>query len=64
MERVSAEDAHRFYALSTFLHDTQKNCYNHCVVDFQHKDIGAMEKECAKKCIAKHMTIYKDLIKK
>ena len=64
MEEVQARDANRFYTITTYLQNVQDTCYNSCVVDFQSKDIGAMEKECAKACIQKHMHIYEDLVKK
>ena len=63
MEAVSAAEANRFLVVTNYLQSMQETCYSKCVVDFQSKDISAMEKECAKTCIAKHMTIYKDLIK-
>ena len=63
MEAVSAADANRFLTVTSYLQNMQEICYKKCVVDFQSKDISAMEKECAKTCIAKHMTIYKELTK-
>ena len=64
MEEVTAQDANRYFTLATHLQETARTCYSHCVVDFQSKDISAMEKECAKACIGKHMHIYEDLMKK
>eukprot|EP00356_Strombidium_inclinatum_P004747 CAMPEP_0170492736 /NCGR_PEP_ID=MMETSP0208-20121228/12754_1 /TAXON_ID=197538 /ORGANISM="Strombidium inclinatum, Strain S3" /LENGTH=64 /DNA_ID=CAMNT_0010768527 /DNA_START=11 /DNA_END=205 /DNA_ORIENTATION=+ len=63
MERVTGPEAAKYYAVADYLHEMQKTCFNNCVVDYQNKDIGAMEKECSKQCIAKHMTIYKDMLK-
>ena len=61
MQSVQASDANRFFTITNYLQQVQATCFEKCVVDFQNKDIGAMEKECAKKCITKHMTIYRDL---
>ena len=63
MESVSAYDAHKFFATSKYLYEINQNCYNKCVVDFQTKDLSAMEKECALACLKKHMAIYKDVVK-
>lgn len=63
MESVSASDAHRFFNTTRYIYQVNNFCYDKCVVDFQNKDLGSMEKECAKACLKKHMTIYKDLIK-
>ena len=63
MESVSAQEAHKFYTTSKYLFNVTQTCYEKCVVDFQTKDLGAMEKECALACLQKHMTIYKDLVK-
>jgi len=63
MESVSSVDAHKFVNTTKYLYDTQNFCYDKCVVDFQTKDIGPMEKECALACLRKHMVIYKDLVK-
>lgn len=61
MDSVSASEAHRFVATTKYLYDTNRLCFEKCVVDFQTKDISAMEKECALACLKKHMTIYKDV---
>lgn len=61
MDAVPADQANKFFAITTYLQQVQGTCYDKCVVDFQSKDISAMEKECAKSCIRKHMTIYKDM---
>lgn len=53
MDAVSAKDAHRFYVISKFLNDINEICYDKCVVDFQTKDLGTMEKECALACLKK-----------
>ena len=62
MDTVPAAKANKFYAITTYLQKVQETCYDKCVVDFQRQDISAMEKECAKNCIQKHMVIYKDLV--
>ena len=60
MHSVKASDANRFFTVTNYLYQVQETCYDKCVVDFQVKDIGVMEKSCAQACIAKHMTIYKE----
>ena len=61
MDSVSATEANRFFATTKYLNDTNCICYEKCVVDFQTKDVSAMERECAIACLKKHMTIYKDV---
>ncbi len=61
MDSVTSNDANRFYATTKYLYDTNRLCYEKCVVDFQTKDLSAMEKECALACLKKHMSIYKDI---
>eukprot|EP00352_Strombidinopsis_acuminata_P005290 CAMPEP_0176376332 /NCGR_PEP_ID=MMETSP0126-20121128/28117_1 /TAXON_ID=141414 ORGANISM="Strombidinopsis acuminatum, Strain SPMC142" /NCGR_SAMPLE_ID=MMETSP0126 /ASSEMBLY_ACC=CAM_ASM_000229 /LENGTH=65 /DNA_ID=CAMNT_0017737733 /DNA_START=21 /DNA_END=218 /DNA_ORIENTATION=- len=63
MESVSQKDATKFFAVTKFLNDANKLCQDKCVVDFQTKDLSAMEKQCATACLKKQMTIYRDLIK-
>ena len=62
MDSVSANEANRFYATTKYLYDTNRICYEKCVVDFQTKDVSTMERECALACLKKHMTIYKDIV--
>jgi len=61
MDSVSTAEGHRFIATTKYLYDTNRLCYDKCVVDFQTKDISAMEKECALSCLKKNMAIYKDV---
>lgn len=61
MEATTASEAHRFIATTKYLYDTNRICFDKCVVDFQTKDISVMERECALACLQKHMTIYKDI---
>ena len=61
MESISKSQAEQIYSVYKYKFMTQKTCYEKCVVDFQTKDISAMEKECANSCIKKHMTIMKDV---
>lgn len=61
MERANDHTTHRFYAATRFLHQTQQHCYDKCVVDFQTKDLSAMEKECSNACVRKHMTILNEI---
>jgi hypothetical protein len=39
----------------------KNKCLESCLLDFQNKDLSAMEKDCAIGCISKHMAIYQDL---
>ena len=61
MESVSATEANRFFATTKYLQETNRTCYEKCVVDFQTKDVSAMERECAMACLKKHMTIFRDV---
>ena len=61
---MQAADANRFFTVTNYLQQVQETCFGKCVVDFQNHDIGAMEKECAHKCITKHMSIYRDIANK
>ena len=60
-DNLSQRDANSVYTILRYHQDAQRTCYNKCVVDFQTSNISAMEKECAKSCILKHMAILKDL---
>ena len=61
---VGKNSAESYVALSNYFHKTKLSCFASCVVDFQTADLGAMEKECAKTWIKKHLTIYKDMKQK
>jgi len=61
MDSVSATEGNQFIATTKYLYDTSRVCYEKCVVDFQTKDVSAMEKECALSCLKKNMAIYKDV---
>jgi hypothetical protein len=63
MESVSTKEANKFFATTRYLYQANLNCFDKCAVDFQTKDVSAMEKECALACLKKSMIIYKDLIK-
>ena len=41
------------YALASFMIKTQVSCFNECLVDFQTRDISAMEQMCTRDCIKK-----------
>jgi hypothetical protein len=47
MESVPAREAHKFFNTTRYLYQINQICFEKCVVDFQTKDLGAMEKECA-----------------
>jgi len=59
---ANREAANTYFTTQQYLQQTHLDCYSSCVVDFQSKDISAMEKECAMNCIKKHMAIYPDLL--
>ena len=61
MDSATPAEANRFFATTKYLYETNRICYEKCVVDFQTKDLSAMEKECGLACLKKHMTIYKDV---
>lgn len=63
MESVSQAQANHYFAMNHFLAKAQQTCTDKCVVDFQIKDLTAMERECANACIQKHMVIFKDVAK-
>ena len=48
---VTAHEANKFFAASRYIYQFNLTCFEKCVVDFQTKDIGAMEKECARTCL-------------
>ena len=58
---IASQAANQLYASGHFLNQMQQTCYQSCVVDFQTKDISAMEKECANSCVRKHMAVFNDL---
>ena len=62
MEAVTGVDANKFYANTKFIFSINQLCYDKCVIDFQTKDLSAMEKECALSCLKKQLTIYKELV--
>ena len=39
--------------MASFMIKTQVDCFNQCLVDFQTRDISAMEQMCTKDCIRK-----------
>ena len=39
----------------------RNTCLSKCVVDFQSKDIGVMEKLCARHCLTKQMVVFREL---
>jgi hypothetical protein len=55
---MTAQGANQMFAAGHFLKTMQTTCYEKCVVDFQTKDISAMEKECANACLRKHMAVW------
>ena len=63
MEGVTQVQANQFFSATKFLQQAQRTCHDKCLVDFQQADISALEKECAKNCIRKHMAVFKDVVR-
>jgi len=51
-----------FQAQTKYFFDTAQQCFDHCVLDFQSKNMSAQEKECTKACFTKQMTIFGSLV--
>ena len=51
-----------FQASTKYFFDTAQQCFDHCVIDFQSKNLSAQEKECTKACFTKQMTIFGSLV--
>ena len=51
---INENQANYQFATATFMIKTQVDCFNKCLVDFQVKDIQAMEQMCTDDCIRKN----------
>ena len=58
---ISEKQAVLVYTMSNFFSEANKMCYQKCVVDFQTRDLSAMERECATKCIRKQLHVVKEM---
>jgi hypothetical protein len=51
-----------FQASTKYFFDTAQQCFDHCITDFQSKNLSTQEKECTKSCFTKQMTIFGSLV--
>lgn len=51
---MDSSNANYQYAMAQFMIKSQIECFNKCLVDFQTKDIQAMEQMCTSDCIRKN----------
>lgn len=64
MERantIDAATANYHMALGSFLVSSQVDCFNKCLVDFQTKDLSAMEQMCTSDCIKKSQVAVQEM---
>ncbi len=48
------QDAYKF-ALTRFFNDSASECFNHCVKDYESKELSLTEKKCVNTCYKKQM---------
>lgn len=58
---ISEKQAVLVYTMQNFFAEANKMCYSKCVVDFQTRDLSAMERECAEKCVRKQLHVVKEM---
>lgn len=51
-----------FQASSKYFFDTAGQCFDHCVKQFDSKDLNASEKNCVNACFTKQMVVYGSLV--
>ena len=51
-----------FQASTRFFFDTSAQCFDHCVKNFQTKELDMNEKECVNSCFTKQMVVYGSLV--
>eukprot|EP00347_Sterkiella_histriomuscorum_P017700 403348333 len=51
-----------FSTQTKYFFDTAQQCFDHCVTDFQTKQLSAQEKECTKSCFVKQMSVFGSLV--
>lgn len=51
-----------FQASTKYFFDTAQQCFDHCVTDFQSKQLNAQEKDCTKACFTKQMAVFGSLV--
>ena len=58
---VDSQTANFQYALASFMINAQVDCFNKCLVDFQTKDLSAMEQMCTVDCIRKSQVATQEM---
>ena len=58
---IDAATANYQYAMASFMIKSQLECFNKCLVDFQVKDIQAMEQTCTNDCIRKSTVAVQEM---
>ena len=51
-----------FQASTRFFFDTSAQCFDHCVKNFDAKELDMNEKECVNSCFTKQMVVYSQLV--
>ena len=51
-----------FQASAKYFFDTAGQCFDHCVKNFDSKDLNASEKICVNTCFTKQMVVYGSLV--
>lgn len=50
-----------FQASTKYFFDTAGQCFDHCIKNFEQKDLTAVEKNCVNTCFTKQMVVYGNL---
>ena len=58
---VPEKSAVVIYTMANFFTKVNLLCHDKCVVDFQTKDVSAMETTCLNKCIYKQMHVFREM---
>ena len=58
---IDSATANYQMALGSFLVQSQVDCFNKCLVDFQTKDMSAMEQMCTADCIKKSQIAVQEM---
>ena len=51
-----------FQTQTKYFFDTAQQCFDHCILDFQAKQLTAQEKECTKTCFVKQLSVFSSLV--
>ena len=52
-----------FQSNTKYFFDSAGHCFDHCVKNFDNKELSANEKACVNSCFGKQMIIYGNLVK-